>query len=155
MTTHRFFATSDEVYEGMRAAVDAAWGYPTPVGTQTCVPQASEQSHYAAGLDSRTAVYRGLARQWPPALSPSVGWYYVLPDAVPVGAPAGLMAGHAIQWDGQSWIDCGPWRVVIAITLEWLSWEPVSSMIAGAIAAGIVVEIDEADYWAAMPQMER
>jgi hypothetical protein len=28
-------------------------------------------------------------------------------------------------------------------------------MIAGAIAVGIVAEIDEAAYWAAMPKMER
>ena len=45
-------------------------------------------------------------------------------------------------------------RVVIALTLEWLSWEPVPSMIAGALAAGVVVEIDEATFWAAAPRME-
>ena len=95
MNSHRFFATSDEVYEGMRAAVDAAWGYPTAVGTQTCVEPASERPHDSAG------------------------------------------------------------RVLKAIRLDWLSWEPVSSLIAGAIAAGIVVEIDEADYWAAMPKLVR
>jgi hypothetical protein len=66
-----------------------------------------------------------------------------------------LVAGHAIQWDGQSWIDCGPWRVVIAITVEWLSWQPVPTMIGGAIAAGAVEEIDEATFWAAAPKMER
>ena len=95
MTTHRFFATSDEVYEGMRAAVDAAWGYPTPVGTQTCVEPAIERPHDASG------------------------------------------------------------RALKAIRLDWLSWEPVSSLISGAIAAGIVVEIDEAAYWSAMPKVDR
>jgi hypothetical protein len=91
--THRFFATTDATYEGMRAAVDAAWGYPTP-STLTCVPPAAEQWHDASG------------------------------------------------------------RVVIALTLEWLSWEPVPSMIGAAIAAGVVVEIDEATFWQAAPQME-
>jgi hypothetical protein len=94
MTTHRFFATSDSTYESMRAAVDSAWGYPTP-STLTCVPPASEQWHDASG------------------------------------------------------------RVVIALTLEWLSWEPVPTMIVGAIAAGVVSEIDEATFWQAMPKMER
>jgi hypothetical protein len=93
MTTHRFFTTDAATYEAMRAAVDAAWGYPTPE-TLTCVPPASEQWRDASG------------------------------------------------------------RVVIALTLEWLSWEPVPSMIAEAIAAGVVVEIDEATFWAAAPQME-
>jgi len=95
MTTHRFFATSDAVYESMRAAVDAAWKYPTAVGTQTCVEPASERPHDATG------------------------------------------------------------RVLKALTLEWLSWEPVQTMIAEAVAAGVVSEIDERTYWAAMPKLER
>ena len=95
MTAHRFFVTSDAVYEQMRAAVDAAWKYPTSVGTQTCVEPASERPH---------------------------------------------------DLDG---------RVLKALTLEWLEWEPVTTMIAGAIAAGIVVEIDEDTYWAAMPKVVR
>ena len=45
-------------------------------------------------------------------------------------------------------------RVVIALTVEWLAWEPVPSMIAGAIAAGAVTEIDEATFWQAAPIME-
>ena len=91
--THRYFATTDAVYEGMRAAVDSAWGYPT-AHTMTCVPPAVEQWHDADG------------------------------------------------------------RVVIALTLDLLSWEPVPSMIGGAIAAGAVVEIDEATFWRAAPMME-
>jgi hypothetical protein len=91
--THRFFATTDATYEAMRAAVDAAWGYPTRE-TLTCVPPAAEQWHDASG------------------------------------------------------------RVVIALTLEWLSWEPVPSMIAGALAAGHVEEIAEATFWQAAPQPE-
>jgi len=45
--------------------------------------------------------------------------------------------------------------VVIALTLDWLSWEPVPSMIGEAIAAGVVEEIDEAAFWAAAPRAER
>ena len=45
-------------------------------------------------------------------------------------------------------------RVVIALTVDWLSWEPVPSMIGGALAAGAVTEIDEATFWAAAPMME-
>ena len=93
MTSHRFFATTDATYEAMRAAVDAAWGYPT-AQTLTCVPPAVEQWHDAEG------------------------------------------------------------RVVIALTVEWLDWEPVPSMISGAIAAGAVEEIDEATFWRAAPMME-
>ena len=93
MTTHRFFATTDATYEGMRTAVDSAWGYPTSA-TLTCVPPAAEQWHDASG------------------------------------------------------------RVVIALTLEWLSWEPVPTMIGGAIAAGLVSEIDEETFWRAAPKME-
>jgi hypothetical protein len=94
MTSHRYFTTTDATYEAMRAAIDAAWGYPT-AQTLTCVPPAAEQWHDANG------------------------------------------------------------RVVIALTLEWLEWEPVPTMIAGAIAAGVVSEIDEATFWAAAPRMER
>jgi hypothetical protein len=53
----------------------------------------------------------------------------------------------------EQWHDASG-RVVIALTLEWLSWEPVPSMIAGALAAGVVSEIDEATFWAAAPTME-
>jgi uncharacterized membrane protein AbrB (regulator of aidB expression) len=53
----------------------------------------------------------------------------------------------------EQWHDASG-RVVIALTLEWLSWEPVPSMIGGALAAGVVVEIDEATFWAAAPKME-
>lgn len=91
--THRYFATTDAVYEGMRAAVDSAWGYPT-AQTLTCVPPAIDQWHDTEG------------------------------------------------------------RVVIALTLDWLSWEPVPAMIAGALTAGAVTEIDEATFWRAAPGME-
>ena len=92
--THRFFRASDSVYEGMRAAVDAAWGYPT-AHTITCVPPAAEQ-----------------------------------------------------------WHDAGGW-CVIALTVEWLSWEPVPTMFAGALQAGQVEEIDEATFWGSAPKLER
>ena len=142
MTTHRYFAASDATYEAMRAAVDLAWGYPTP-HTLTCVPPAVEQWHYVAGMDNISAEYRGICSEWPPSVSPRVGWYYVLSDPLPVGAPSELLAGHAIRWDGQSWIDCGPYKVVIALTLEWLSWQPVPSMIGGAIGLGLAYLLTE------------
>ena len=93
MTTHRFFRAPDAVYESMRTAVDAAWGYPTE-HTITCVPPAAEQ-----------------------------------------------------------WHDAGGW-CVIALTVEWLSWEPVPSLFAGALAAGHVEEIAEVTFWAAAPKTE-
>jgi len=54
----------------------------------------------------------------------------------------------------EQWHDASG-RVVIALTLEWLSWEPVPTMIGGAIASGVVSEIDEATFWAAAPKVER
>jgi hypothetical protein len=153
MTTHRFLATDDATYEQMRAAVDAAWGYPT-TQTLTCVPPAAEQWHYAPGLTD-PSVLLGFAAKWPPTLSPSVGCYYVLPDPMPASTPSDCLPGDVMQWDGLAWKNCGPYRVVIALTLEWLSWEPVPTMIAGAIDAGVVSEIDEATFWAAAPKVER
>ena len=46
--THSFFSAAPEVYESLRAQIDAAWGYPTPY-TQTCIPPADEQHKTAAG----------------------------------------------------------------------------------------------------------
>jgi hypothetical protein len=69
-------------------------------------------------------------------------WGYPTPSTLTCVPPA-----------SEQWHDASG-RVVIALTLEWLSWEPVPSMIAGAIAAGVVSEIDEATFWAAAPQME-
>jgi hypothetical protein len=43
---------------------------------------------------------------------------------------------------------------VIALTTEWLSWEPVPSLFAAALASGHVEEIAEVTFWAAAPQPE-
>ena len=87
--THRFFRASPAVYEQVRSQVDAAWGYPTPVGTQTCIPPAAEQEKDSQG------------------------------------------------------------RCLLAVLVEWTTWEPVATLLPQLIAAGAVDEISEADYWAA------
>lgn len=46
--THRFFKAPPEVYESLRAEIDAAWGYPT-LHTQTSIPPAAEQFKAADG----------------------------------------------------------------------------------------------------------
>ena len=46
--SHRFFKATPEVYESMRAQIDAAWGYPTP-HTQTSIPPAAEQHRASDG----------------------------------------------------------------------------------------------------------
>lgn len=46
--THRFLKASPEVYEAMRAQVDASWGYPTE-HTQTSIPPAAEQNKDSDG----------------------------------------------------------------------------------------------------------
>jgi hypothetical protein len=38
-------------------------------------------------------------------------------------------------------------RCLIALRLDWLSWEPVSSLVPQAISAGLVTEITEQEYW--------
>ena len=40
---------------------------------------------------------------------------------------------------------------IMGVKAEWLGWEPVATLIPQAIAAGLVAEITEAEYWAAMP----
>lgn len=47
--THRFFKASPQVYESLRAQIDAAWGYPTAY-TQTSIPPADEQAKDASGM---------------------------------------------------------------------------------------------------------
>jgi hypothetical protein len=59
-----FTAASDEVYEQARLALDAAWGLPNAVGTQTCILPVSA----APRLDGRPMV--AVADKWcdwPPA----------------------------------------------------------------------------------------
>lgn len=40
---------------------------------------------------------------------------------------------------------------IMGVKSEWLDWEPVATLMPQAIAAGLVSEITEAEYWAAMP----
>jgi hypothetical protein len=59
-----FTAASDEVYEQARLALDAAWGLPNEVGTQTCILPVSAAPH----LGDRPMV--AVADEWcgwPPA----------------------------------------------------------------------------------------
>lgn len=88
--THRFFRASPAVYEQVRAQVDSAWGYPTKIGTQTCIPPADEQSTDSQG------------------------------------------------------------RCLLAVLVEWTTWEPVATLLPQMIAVGQVEEISEAEYWAAV-----
>lgn len=48
MSNHRFFRASPEVYELIRAQVDAAWGLPEPL-TETCILPAEDQRQDAGG----------------------------------------------------------------------------------------------------------
>jgi hypothetical protein len=41
---------------------------------------------------------------------------------------------------------------IMGVKAEWCGWEPVATLLPEMIAAGLVKEISEADYWAAMPQ---
>ena len=43
---------------------------------------------------------------------------------------------------------------IMGVTTEWTTWEPVATVLPQLIAAGAVVELTEAQYWAAMPQPE-
>lgn len=48
MRSHRFFRASSEVYESLRAQLDAAWGLPAPL-TETCILPANDQRQDAGG----------------------------------------------------------------------------------------------------------
>jgi hypothetical protein len=39
--THRFFRADEATYETVRSTLDAAWGLPNALGTQTCIAPAS------------------------------------------------------------------------------------------------------------------
>jgi len=45
----RFFAAAESVYEQARATLDAAWGLPNAVGTNTCIRPAANAPRDAAG----------------------------------------------------------------------------------------------------------
>lgn len=45
-------------------------------------------------------------------------------------------------------------RVVIALAEEWLSWEPVPSILRWAITENAVTEIDETMFWSSAPMPE-
>lgn len=42
-------------------------------------------------------------------------------------------------------------RPMVAVSDEWCEWEPADTLLPQMINAGMVAEISEADYWAAMP----
>jgi hypothetical protein len=91
--THRFFKASPDVYESLRAQIDAAWGYPTAY-TQTSIPTADEQARDASGM------------------------------------------------------------CIMGVKAEWITWEPVATVLPQMLAAGQIEEITESQYWTAMPQPE-
>jgi hypothetical protein len=55
----RFFRAGEQTWESMRAYLDAAWGYPTPVGTQTCYPPYAD-----ATKDDQGRAYLGVNAEW-------------------------------------------------------------------------------------------
>ena len=78
--THRFFKASPDVYESLRAQIDAAWGYPT-AHTLTSIPPADEQAKDASGM-----CIMGVKSEW-------TTWEpvaTVLPQLIDAGAVAEL-----------------------------------------------------------------
>jgi len=49
MIAHRYFRASPEVYEQMRATLDAAWGLPNDKATTTCMAPLSTAPRHASG----------------------------------------------------------------------------------------------------------
>lgn len=47
--THRFFRADEATYETVRATLDAAWGLPNALGTQTCISPAAVAPHDTQG----------------------------------------------------------------------------------------------------------
>jgi hypothetical protein len=89
----RYFRTpSDELYEGIRLQLDAAWGHPSPNGTITCIEPAATAPRDIEG------------------------------------------------------------RIVLAVHDDFATWEPAASMLPGLIQQGLVAEIDEATYRAAIDE---
>jgi hypothetical protein len=43
---------------------------------------------------------------------------------------------------------------IMGVKAEWCGWEPVATLLPEMIAAGLINEISEAEFWAAMPQPE-
>jgi hypothetical protein len=41
---------------------------------------------------------------------------------------------------------------IMGVKAEWCDWEPVATLLPQMLAAGMIDEISEAEYWAAMPQ---
>lgn len=64
----------------------------------------------APGPAGASSFFKGMAASWPPTATPTAGWIYTLPDPVPVGTPAGFLAGYGAQWDGIAWTNIGPVR---------------------------------------------
>jgi len=42
---------------------------------------------------------------------------------------------------------------IMAVRLEWLGWEPVATLVPQAVESGLIEEMSEAEYWAAIPQI--
>jgi hypothetical protein len=80
----RYFRTaSDELYEGIRSQLDAAWGLPNALGTVTCIAPAA-----TAPRDSEGRIVLAVADEfatWPPASE-------VLPQLIQGGMVAEITA---------------------------------------------------------------
>ena len=71
-----FVATNDSGYEGIRTTLDAAWGLPNNLGTDTCLPPASVAPRNQSGLI--TLALRDEFCEWQPASA-------MLPELLDVG----------------------------------------------------------------------
>lgn len=73
----RYFVGQDDIaYETVRTTLDAAWGLPNNLGTETCLPPADVAPRNASGLI--TLAMRDEFCEWPPASE-------MLPDLFSVG----------------------------------------------------------------------
>lgn len=50
----------------------------------------------------------------------------------------------------EQWHDASGW-CVIALSVDWLSWPPLPSLVGGAVQSGLVEEIGEGEFWRSMP----
>jgi hypothetical protein len=84
-----FRTTSDELYEGIRLQLDAAWGLPNELGTITCIEPAA-----TAPRDSQGRILLAVADEfatWPPASE-------LLPQLIAGGMVAEITAAEYVPF---------------------------------------------------------
>jgi hypothetical protein len=80
----RYFAGQDDIgYETIRTTLDAAWGLPNDLGTDTCLPPANVAPRNQSGLI--TLALRDEFCEWQPASA-------MLPELLDVGVIAEISA---------------------------------------------------------------